>query len=57
VQPGFQVREDGTRLVMLPGDPLCPAVEGFEAEETRFLLKDGRWIPIEPAGVDGPGER
>lgn len=57
VQPGFQVRDDGTRLVMLPGDPLCPPVEGFAAEETRFLLKDGRWIPIEPAGVDSPGER
>lgn len=43
VQPGFVVRDDGTRLVTLPGDPLCPAVDGFKAEETRFLLKDGRW--------------
>lgn len=43
VQPGFIVREDGTRLVVLPGDPLLPAIEGFDVDETRFLLKNGRW--------------
>ncbi len=43
VQPAFIVRDDGTRLVLLPGDPLCPAIEGFEAEDTRFVLHDGRW--------------
>ena len=47
VQPCFLERGDGTRLVLLPGDPLCPAVDGFEAEETRFLLENGRWRPIE----------
>lgn len=47
VEPGFVVREDGTRMITLPGDPLCPAVEGFRAEETRFLLKDGRWTVAE----------
>jgi 8-oxo-dGTP pyrophosphatase MutT (NUDIX family) len=48
VQPAIVERDDGTRLVMLPGDPRCPAVEGFEAQETRFLLEDGRWRPVEP---------
>ena len=46
VQPCFQQNADGTRLVMLPGDPLCPGVEGFEAEEKRFLLENGRWQPV-----------
>lgn len=46
VQPCASERADGTRIIILPGDPLCPAVEGFEAEQTRFLLKDGRWRPI-----------
>lgn len=46
IQPCFVERDDGTRIVMLPGDPLCPPVEGFEAEETRFLLQNGRWQPI-----------
>ncbi len=48
VQPCFRLNGDGSRLVMLPGDPLCPAVEGFAAEETRFLLDHGRWRPIDP---------
>jgi 8-oxo-dGTP pyrophosphatase MutT (NUDIX family) len=48
VQPCFTERADGTRVVMLPGDPGCPAVEGFDAEEKRFLLENGRWKPIEP---------
>jgi len=46
VQPCFQQNADGTRLVMLPGDPMCPAVEGFEAEEKRFVLENGRWRPV-----------
>ena len=48
VQPCFRQEDDGTRLVMLPGDPLCAPVEGFDAEETRFLLDNGRWRPIDP---------
>lgn len=48
VEPCFVEREDGTRVVMLPGDPACPAVEGFEAEERRFLLENGRWRPVAP---------
>ena len=46
IEPCFLQQEDGTRIVMLPGDPLCPPVEGFSAEEKRFLLKNGRWQPI-----------
>lgn len=46
VQPCFKEYADGTRLVMLPGDPECPRVEGFEATETRFLLENGRWRPV-----------
>lgn len=43
VQPCVTERGDGTRLIMLPGDPGCPPVEGFEAEERRFVLEGGRW--------------
>ena len=46
VQPCLVERSDGTRIVMLPGDPGCPAVEGFDAQERRFLLQDGRWRPV-----------
>jgi 8-oxo-dGTP pyrophosphatase MutT (NUDIX family) len=46
IEPCFLQQEDGTRIVMLPGDPLCPPVEGFSAEEKRFLLNNGRWQPI-----------
>jgi hypothetical protein len=48
VEPCFRQLERGARMVMLPGDPLCPPVEGFEAQETRFLLENGRWTPIPP---------
>src|SRR5688500_17332807 len=46
VQPCFREEADGTRLVILPGDPMCPEVEGFEAEEKRFVLEHGRWRPV-----------
>jgi 8-oxo-dGTP pyrophosphatase MutT (NUDIX family) len=49
VQPGFSELGDGTRMVLLPGDPLFPPVEGFEAAETRFILKDGRWTVLTDA--------
>jgi len=48
VQPGFLKRGDQT-LLLYPGDPLYPPVEGFETpEETRFSLKDQRWRPVRP---------
>jgi 8-oxo-dGTP pyrophosphatase MutT (NUDIX family) len=47
VQPRVVPRGDGTRVIALPGDPLCPPVEGFEAPEKRFLLENGQWRPIE----------
>jgi 8-oxo-dGTP pyrophosphatase MutT (NUDIX family) len=48
VQPRVVQREDGARIIVLPGDPSYPAVEGFVATETRFLLEDGRWLPVPP---------
>jgi 8-oxo-dGTP pyrophosphatase MutT (NUDIX family) len=47
VQPRFEKRGDQTWL-FYPGDPMYPPVEGFEATDTRFQLKDRRWIPITP---------
>lgn len=44
VQPGF-LQQGDTRIVLLPGDPACSAVKGFEAAETRFILERGRWRP------------
>ena len=47
VQPAFVEGED-SRMLMLPGDPLNPAPPGFEVPpETRFLMKDHRWTPID----------
>lgn len=47
VQPRVAEDDNGTRIIMLPGDPGCPAVEGFAAAETRFVLENGRWRPVE----------
>jgi 8-oxo-dGTP pyrophosphatase MutT (NUDIX family) len=47
VQPRFEKRGNQT-LLFYPGDPLYPAVEGFDATETRFVLENRRWIPITP---------
>ena len=47
VRPRVNTLEDGTREILLPGDPGVPFVEGFAATETRFLLKEGRWMPVE----------
>jgi hypothetical protein len=46
VMPGF-VRDAGTTMLTLPGDPLMPAIPGWEVpEETRFVLQEGgRWQP------------
>jgi 8-oxo-dGTP pyrophosphatase MutT (NUDIX family) len=46
VKPAVIEREDD-RLLMLPGDPLNPAPEGFEVPpETRFVIKNGRFTPL-----------
>jgi 8-oxo-dGTP pyrophosphatase MutT (NUDIX family) len=46
VKPAVIEREDD-RLLMLPGDPLNPAPEGFEVPpETRFLVKNGKFTPV-----------
>ena len=47
VLPYVTERGDGTRLIALPGDPLCPPIAGFEAQEKRFLLEGGRWRPVD----------
>jgi 8-oxo-dGTP pyrophosphatase MutT (NUDIX family) len=48
VQPSFLTRGDET-LLLYPGDPLYPPIEGFEIpEETRFSLKNRRWRPVKP---------
>lgn len=44
VEPGF-IQRGETRIVLLPGDPECAALDGFEARETRFILAGGRWTP------------
>lgn len=47
VQPGF-IRDGDTTLLTLPGDPLFPAMPGWEIpDDTRFRLEEGRgWRPI-----------
>ena len=47
VQPRFERHGEQT-LLFYPGDPMYPAVEGFDATETRFLLENRRWRPIPP---------
>jgi len=47
VQPCVEARPDGTRVIMLPGYPGCPPVDGFEAAERRFVLEGGRWTAAE----------
>jgi len=47
VQPRFEKR-GSTTLLFYPGDPMYPAVEGFDAAETRFVLENRRWRPITP---------
>jgi 8-oxo-dGTP pyrophosphatase MutT (NUDIX family) len=47
VQPRFEKRGDQT-LLFYPGDPTYPPVEGFDAPETRFVLENRRWRPINP---------
>jgi 8-oxo-dGTP pyrophosphatase MutT (NUDIX family) len=41
VMPGF-VKNEREFMLMLPGDPLLPAIPGWEVpEETRFILQEG----------------
>jgi 8-oxo-dGTP pyrophosphatase MutT (NUDIX family) len=48
VQPGFVRRGDVTML-LYPGDPLYPAIDGFDTpDDTRFVLENGRWRPVRP---------
>jgi 8-oxo-dGTP pyrophosphatase MutT (NUDIX family) len=47
IMPGFR-KTDAEFMLMLPGDPLMPAIPDWEVpEETRFVLQDGaRWQPL-----------
>jgi 8-oxo-dGTP pyrophosphatase MutT (NUDIX family) len=47
VQPRFEQRGEQT-LLFYPGDPMYPAVEGFESADKRFVLENRRWRPIMP---------
>ncbi len=49
VMPGF-VKTDTLTMLTLPGDPLFPAIPGWDVpEETRFVLEEGaRWQPLKP---------
>jgi 8-oxo-dGTP pyrophosphatase MutT (NUDIX family) len=49
VQPDI-ARRDGETVMTLPGDPLFPAMDGWEIpEDTRFVLEEGnRWVPRKP---------
>jgi 8-oxo-dGTP pyrophosphatase MutT (NUDIX family) len=49
VQPGLHKGPHETMLT-LPGDPLYPAIPGWEVpEDTRFVLEEGkRWKPTRP---------
>lgn len=49
VMPGF-VKTATETMLTLPGDPLFPAIPGWEGpEETRFVLQEpARWQPLRP---------
>lgn len=45
VQPHF-LKDADQSVLTLPGDPTYPTIDGWEVpEETRFVLRDGRWRP------------
>jgi hypothetical protein len=50
VMPGFFTDSNGVQTLTLPGDPLFPAIPGWDVpDETRFVLQDGaRWQPQKP---------
>jgi 8-oxo-dGTP pyrophosphatase MutT (NUDIX family) len=46
IQPSL-VRDEQKTMLTLPGDPTYPPIEGWDVpEDTRFLLRDGRWRPV-----------
>ena len=47
VQPQF-FKDEHQSVLTLPGDPTYPTIDGWEVpEETRFVLQDGRWRPVQ----------
>jgi len=48
VQPRF-FKDEHQSMLTLPGDPTYPTIDGWDVpEDTRFVLKDGRWRPVQP---------
>jgi 8-oxo-dGTP pyrophosphatase MutT (NUDIX family) len=46
VQPQL-VKDPDRTMLTLPGDPTYPTIAGWEVpDDTRFVLKDGRWLPV-----------
>lgn len=47
IMPGW-VKTDSVTMLTLPGDPLLPAIPGWDGPaETRFVLQEGsRWQPL-----------
>jgi 8-oxo-dGTP pyrophosphatase MutT (NUDIX family) len=47
IQPQF-FKDTHQSILTLPGDPSYPTIEGWDIpEETRFVLQDGRWRPVQ----------
>jgi len=45
--PLLITQDDGTRLLVIPGDPLYPEQNGDELpKETRFALVDRQWRAV-----------
>lgn len=45
VQPKFFTGDQ--TMLTLPGDSTYPTIDGWEVpEDTRFMLQDGRWVPV-----------
>jgi 8-oxo-dGTP pyrophosphatase MutT (NUDIX family) len=45
IQP-MLLQQGEVRVIVLPGDRMMSAPDGFEARETRFVLAGGRWKPL-----------
>jgi 8-oxo-dGTP pyrophosphatase MutT (NUDIX family) len=47
IQPQF-FKDTHQSVLTLPGDPSYPTIDGWEVpDETRFVLQDGRWRPVQ----------
>lgn len=52
IQPNL-VRTSETLWLTLPGDPTHPLTDPWDVpDETRFMLKEGRWLPMRASSTD-----